>query len=152
MKKLFLVAILSIAAFSKTNAQIVRSATSLLGGAHSLATDTVDNTESIKKYVIIQGSNNTLAIQAVVTKISGTMGGTAFPIASNDGVNFKSIAAVGDTVTWSSSSSAQTYLWTFPKLNTTNTYAPYLYYGVQFNGTGTMSASFKGNVVGRQSK
>jgi hypothetical protein len=154
MKKLIsilFIATLFIAAKPAT-AQIVNSATSLTGGTYGNAIDTVTNTASVKKYVIAKLSNRTVAIQAVATKISGTMGGTAFPIASNDGVNFKSIAAVGDTVTWTSSASAQTYLWTFPKVNSTTTYAPYLYYGVQFTGTGTMSASFKGSVVGRSDK
>lgn len=151
MKKILFAALFLIGV--SASAQMVTSATSLTGGTYGNAIDTVTNTAAVKKYYIVKGSNSTLAIQAVATKISGTMGGTAFPIASNDGVNFVSIAASSaDTVTWTSAAGAQTFLWTFPKTNSTTTYAPYLYYGVQFTGTGTMSASFKGNLVGRQSK
>lgn len=150
MKKIFLAAIICFGL--SASAQVVNSASSLVGGTYGNTIDTVTNTASVKKYLICRASNSTLGIQATATKISGTMGGYAFPVASNDGVNFISIASVGDTVTWTTSASAQTYLWTFPKVNSTTTYAPYLYYGVQFTGVGTMSASFKGNIVGRQSK
>ncbi len=148
MKKLILVAAMALIGFT-ASAQ-VSAQSPLVGGTYGNAIDTVTNTAAVKKYVIVKNSQSTLGIQAVVTKISGTMGGTAFPIASNDGINFKSIAASSaDTVTWTSSASAQTFLWTFPKVNSTTAYAPYLYYGVQFTGTGTMSASFKGGIVGR---
>lgn len=151
MKKFILSLIITfvVAASVPTNAQVL-SATNLLGGAHGLALDTVTNTGTITKYAIVKYSNNVVGIQATATKISGTMGGTAFPVGSNDGVNFISIAAVGDTVTWSSASGAQTKLWAYPRVNSTTNYFPYLYVGVKFVGTGTMSASVKANAIPRQ--
>lgn len=151
MKKILLIAAICMSVIASAEAQsTVTTASPLVGGTYGNAIDTVTNTASVKKYLIVRYSNNTLAIQATATKISGTMGGYAFPIASNDGVNFISIAAVGDTVTWTTAATAQTKLWTFPAVNSDHTYASYLYYGVQFTGVGTMSASFKGNLVGRK--
>lgn len=152
MKKiLFFAAVIASAILStEAKAQTVTAASPLVGGTYGNAIDTVTNTAAVKKYLIVRNSNNTLSIQATAKKISGTMGGTAFPIASNDGITFVSIASVGDTITWTSASTTQIKLWTFPKVNSTTTFAPYLYYGVQFTGTGTMSASFSGNLVGRK--
>jgi hypothetical protein len=164
MKKTFLLAVLALNLGVSAQAQIVSSASILEGGAYGNAVDTVDNTESITKYVKVQNSNNNISIQVVITKISGTVGGTVIPVASNDGVNFvdisrPSIAATSlrpsykDTLT-PTNQTTNTKIYTFTKATATDAgtseYGPYLYYGIKYTGTGTMSAKFKAYAVGRK--
>ena len=165
MKKIFLIAAFSISMIGAAQAQIVSSASPLVGGTYGNEIDTVVNTASITKFVKVQNSNNSVSIQVVITKISGTVGGTVYPVASNDGVNFVNIsnpsvaaangvqAAYSDSLT-PTNQTTNTKIWVFTNKAATNgqtaTYGPYLYYGLKYTGTGTMSAKFKAYAVGRK--
>jgi hypothetical protein len=110
------------------------------------ATDTVSNTGSKILYVKVAGYKASISITTNVTKISGTLAGTVTPVVSNDGVNFYTVA--NDNEVPSSNSftvtdvTAQGIAFKMPK--------GYLYYGVKWVGTGTMSGSFNGKLLSRK--
>ena len=83
---------------------------------------------------------NSIAIQAVITKISGTVAGTAILKGSLDGINYEAIGA--DTLTLTNQIT-NTHIWT-------ENGDKYLYYMIKVTGSGTMGASFKGWFLGRQ--
>lgn len=77
-------------------------------------------------------------IQVVVTKISGTVGGTISLQGSLDGTNWKAL----------NTAETQTALATITATDASNVYhwrlngSPFPYYRVSWTGTGTMAASF----------
>lgn len=163
MKKIILALALAFAV-NVGLSQGVASATEMKGGAYGLTVDTVDNTEAIVKYSKVTQSHTAISMQAVITKISGTVGGTVIPVASNDGVNWVNISrasiaantlrpAYKDTLT-PANQTTNTKLWVFSNATAvdgqTPGYGPYLYYGIQYTGTGTMSAKFQGYIIGRK--
>lgn len=106
----------------------------------SLTIDTVTNTGTayVSTLTALSKHVEQTTIQVVVTKISGTVGGTISLQGSLDGTNFKAIpteetATALATITAADASS--TYHWRL-KGN------PFRYYRVSWTGTGTMSASF----------
>jgi len=149
------------------SAQTVTSASSLVGGTYGLTVDTLDNTETITKYIKVTGSHKSMSLQLVVTKISGTVAGTCRPVASNDGTNFVDISspsiaitalrpAYTDTITLANSTT-NTKMWTMPMNGTLNAsivpaFPQYLYYGFSCTGSGTMSAKLRGYLVPRTSE
>lgn len=164
MKKILFIAALALSISLSAQAQIVASASPLVGGTYGGVTDTVVNTASITKFIKVQNSNSDISIQVVVTKISGTVAGTIVPVASNDGVNFvvisrPSIAATtlrpsySDTMT-ATNVTTNTKIYKFSKAAATDggtsEFGPYLYYGIKYTGSGTMSAKFTGFAVGRK--
>ena len=111
-------------------------------GANSLTTDTVTNTASKTLVLKVPGYHSSVTIQVDITKISGTLGGTLVPIASNDGTTYYDCSASSsDTVTVANSES-QGKLYSMPP--------GYLYYGVKWTGTGTMSGSFTAKLLARK--
>jgi hypothetical protein len=68
--------------------------------------------------------------QVVVTKISGTVGGSLGLYGSMDGTNW---SLIGSASTPSDASANYSF----------NTTAAWYYYRISYTGTGTMSASFK---------
>lgn len=166
MKKLIITSIFSLALVFGLGAQNVTAAFPLVGGTYSLTIDTVDNTESITKYIKVTGSHRSASLQVVVTKISGTVAGTIRLVGSNDGINFVDISspsiaisalrpAYTDTLTCTNVTT-NTKIWDIPlngiKGTTVQEFPPYLYYGVTYLGSGTMSAKFRGYLVTRSSE
>jgi hypothetical protein len=163
MKKLIAILALGFCMTATTaEAQQRRVAYDLKGGAYGNSVDTVDNTEAITKYLKVEGAYENLSIQVVITKISGTVGGTVIPVASNDGTNWVDISrasiaattlrpAYKDTLT-PANQTTNTKIYTFSNAATiesgqTNILQPYLYYGIKYTGTGTMSAKFRAYLV-----
>jgi len=109
---------------------------------YSAISDTTTN--SANSYVTLGVTNwyNTVTIQSVITKISGTVGGTCTLQGSIDGTNFVTVSSAYADVT--------SYT---PTDQTTNsklfivTGSPYRYYRLSYTGTGTMSASHRGYVL-----
>lgn len=94
--------------------------------------DTITNAGTDYVQLSPSQSYEQVSLQAVVTKISGTVGGTAITQWSNDGTNYINL----DTL---SLSNVTTNTAIFPK-----TYNPAYYYRIRFTGTGTMSAKIYG--------
>jgi hypothetical protein len=110
--------------------------------ATGAATDTVTNSATGYVGLQIKSSYNTVTIQAVVTKISGTAGGTVTLQGSNDGVNYVTVSTDYST--------AQTLSVTNVTTNTKIfivTGSPYSYYRLSHTGTGTMSTTIRGYVM-----
>lgn len=141
MKKILLaglmVAIAAMAVFipEKSEAQVIN----LISTGNSLARDTVTNTAAKNLVTILKGYKATVGIQVDVTKISGTLAGTLIPVCSNDGVNYYAAGAGTFTVT---DVASQGVLFAPP--------LGYVYYGVRWTGTGTMSGSFVAKLVARK--
>lgn len=167
MKKLIAIAGLALGMMlaCSANAQKVTAAFPLLGGDYGNAIDTINNAETVTKYKKVEGSYDAMSVQIVITKISGTVGGTVTIVGSNDGVNFVDICrasvaattlrpAYKDTLT-PANQTTNTKIWTFSNAATTESgqtpaFGPYLYYGFKYVGTGTMSATVKGYLVPRK--
>lgn len=140
MKKILLLTAM-IAVFMAM-APDLKAQTALISPTYGNPLDTVVNTAVKVLWVKVTGYRETVTITANLTKISGTMGGTLVPIGSNDGVNFYDISQKGsDTVTVANVATAgKAY----------NCQRGYQYYGVQWTGTGTMSASISGKLIARR--
>lgn len=95
--------------------------------------DTVSNTGTITFSALTTGGVKNYSIGVVVTKISGTVGGTLSVVYSNDGTNFFTYA--GDS-TITPANASGVYGWQLKDVA-----APYI--GVRYTGTGTMSASMR---------
>lgn len=98
--------------------------------AQSVSQVTIRNTANTDTVVAVLNSTagySSLAIQPVVTKVSGTTGGSVVITGSLDGVNY---LAISDTLTLTNVTTAQTKLWTFSG-------APYRYYRVRFITSGS---------------
>ena len=121
----------------KSKAQIA-----LVSPTYGNTKDTVTNTASKVLWKQVNGYKETVTIAVNVTSISGTLGGTIVPIASNDGTNFYDISTVSKdtfTVTNTATQGKAYYL-----------QRGYKYYGVKWTGTGTMSGSFTGTLLARK--
>jgi hypothetical protein len=133
MKKLIFIVAALLCIATHSNAQI-----KTFKSTYSLASDTtVDAGTTYLTSPAIPGPGKT-TIQVVVTKISGTVGGTISLQGSLDGTNFKALTT----------EETQTALATITATDASNVYAwrlsgnPFTYYRVSWTGTGTMSASF----------
>lgn len=108
----------------------------------SAVKDTTDNTAESYVTLGVERWYNTITIQSVVTKISGTVAGTVTLQGSLDGTNYNTVDSNYCTVTSYS-----------PTNQTTNTKlfvvtgSPYRYYRLSYTGAGTMSASHRGYVL-----
>ena len=137
MKKLFLIAgllafIAMLVPAGEAKAQMY-SPKLLTTTAFGNTLDTVDNTEThvtTPADGLIQNWKNGITAQVVVTKISGTVGGTLALQGSMDGTNWTTI---GSAATPSDGSATYSF----------NTTVRWYYYRISYAGTGTMSASFK---------
>ncbi len=87
--------------------------------------DTLVNTDAETFTVRMAKVYPTVAIQAVVTKVSGTVAGYAISQVSVDGTNYVDL----DTLTLTNVAS-QTKIWTYSN-------SPYLYHRVRFTSSGT---------------
>jgi hypothetical protein len=103
--------------------------------AMTIAGSPVTNTGTATATATINNSYETATIQAVFTKTSGTLGGTATLQASLDGTNYATVATqatVAGAATYTVTDVAsQSVIFIINK-------APYKYYRVSWAGTGTM--------------
>lgn len=130
-----LLALLLIVVSYAANAQTV-----MFSDGNSLATDTITNTATETFTRQIPHKRASLSVQVVITKISGTVDGTAKLQGSIDGINFSDISS--DTLDLTNVAT-QGKVWTFD-------HSPVLYYRVSITGSGTMAASAKAWVLARQ--
>ena len=119
-----------------------QTATLYNGLGTNLQTDTVTNTGTA--YVQIKTTTplgpklcNTTAISIVVTKISGTVGGTITVLGSIDGTNYKVIGTNGTQTAYTAITAADASA----VYNIWFTGSPFPYYRVSWTGTGTMAAT-----------
>ena len=138
---LFIIALLAFAGVAK--AQLVTFYQPL---GTLLTSDTVTNTAT--NYLTsgtISGYKNVVSVQVIVTKISGTVGGTISLQGSVDGTNFKAI----------NTRDTQTALATITATDASNVYHwrvtgnDFQKYRVSWTGTGTMAASFTAKLLAK---
>jgi len=98
--------------------------------------DTITNATPDAVLLPVNYTHENLSVQIRVTKISGTVAGTAILSASNDGVNYVAIGS--DTLTLTDVTT-NTKIWPLTNAN-------YLYYKVTVTGSGTMTASIHGKL------
>lgn len=107
---------------------------------NGLARDTVTNT-AVKWWATpynFSGPQAFVSIQIDITKISGTLGGTIVPTASNNGTGY-GIAGSGSYTVLDQTSQTATLI----------APAGFNYYGFRWTGTGTMSGSAVSTVTRR---
>jgi hypothetical protein len=114
---------------------------------YSLTSDTVTNAGTA--YLSVRNTEKSsltpTTIQVVVTKISGTVGGTISLQGSVDGTSYKAL----------NTAETQTALATITATDASNVYHwrlsnnPFTYYRVSWTGTGTMAASFTAQLLSR---
>jgi hypothetical protein len=94
--------------------------------------DTCVNTATITKIITVTGGYQNLAIQPVLTKLSGTGAGIVTISASQDGTNYY---ALGDTLGMRDATTVtKLFKYTDPG---------YTYYKLSYTGVGTMSVKWK---------
>lgn len=138
MKKIIIFLSFAFAMTTVVNAQS-QSATTMNQTATN-TTGTYSNSGADTTYIKAIGNYASVAIQGVVTKVSGTAAGTGWLYGSLDGVNYEKIASDSLKVT---NTSKSTHIWVMKP-------SSYLYYKTIVTGTGTMSASYKSYFLGRQ--
>lgn len=144
MKKfLFIASFLVIAGLSAFSQSVVNLP--LISTGNSLARDTVTNTATKVWMKPIGLAHAAYGIQVVITNISGTLGGTLTPVVSNDGVTFSAVPTVtgqnGVAAYTVTTAATQSVCFTPPN--------GFLYYGVSWVGTGTMSGSLVARLVAK---
>lgn len=102
--------------------------------------DTIVNTGTETATLKLADSWNNVAVQVIVTKLSGTVGGTVTLMGSLDGTNY--VSASTDTLT-PTNVTTNTFIWNV-------TPSKYLYYRIKYVGTGTMAATMAGYVLPRK--
>lgn len=114
------------------------------------AADTVNNTSAETLTKQINGSYGEVTVQLTVTKISGTVAGTAVLQGSLDGTNYTILGYVNaqpaDTANSVTNTNITTNVWTWPAGS-----SKYLYYRVTVTGSGTMSARVSAKIMVRKS-
>lgn len=137
IKSIFLASCLMAMAF------VTQAQTTLVSNSNGSGLDTVTNTGVKIMSVKLTGFRETVTATVLFTKLTGTMGGTAVPVGSDDGVNWHDISQIAkDTVTVPNST-------TFAK--GFNFQRGWGYYGIQWTGTGTMAATMAGKLIARKS-
>ncbi len=122
-----------------------------------LTSDTVTNSATNTIRCQVQSWFEMVSIQAVVTKISGTVGGTVTLQGSNDGTNFVTVntgyltndVTTAPFTTGGGATMTPTNVTTSTKIFVVRG-SPYEYYRLSYAGTGTMSATLKGFVLGNK--
>lgn len=158
MKKIITLSILALFASVGVNAQQTgTTGRGVQSDSTSITTSTVINTGSKIQYVAVSNAWDVVTIQAVITKVSGTVAGVSIPVVSNDGVNFVAyhkpwIAATSAQKAYSDSLTStnvttNSKIWVFANNahvdGSTPLAFPFAYVGVQTTGSGTMVATLK---------
>lgn len=112
----------------------------LISQSNSKALDTVSNTGTRVLFTTVIGKPTTVRIDYTCTKISGTVAGTVTPVVSNDKIKWYRAACVADSNHVTATDVASQGAALYP-------YTGFLYYGVQWTGTGTMSASIHSKIT-----
>lgn len=107
--------------------------------SNGLAQDTVSNTGTETWTLKVAGFQKTVSVQAVITKISGTVAGTYKLQGSLTGTDYVDIASQTASATDVTTNTA-----IFTAEN-----SKYLYYRVTYTGSGTMSARARCYLVAR---
>lgn len=136
---------------SLTNNAVVRAKS-----VYGLTLDTVTNTATNTLKVRAQQWYKTISIQAVVTKLSGTAAGTVTLQGSNDGTNYNTVSTSYLLGTFTAPYTTGGVATMSVSNITTNTKiftligSPYEYYRLSYTGSGTMSCTLKGYVLGNK--
>lgn len=121
---------------------IFKHASSNLKSNYDLSTDTVTNSGSGYVGITVNNYYPSMTIQAIVTKISGTVAGTVTLQGSNDASNYVTVS--------SNYASATTHTATDVATSTKHfviTGSPYKYYRLSYTGSGTMAATIAGKLL-----
>lgn len=120
--------------------------TANLKSTYSKTSDTITNSATNYLSIQVVKGYNTVTIQPIVTKISGTVAGTVTLQGSNDGTNYV-------TVSTSYLLGASATLTALNQTTTTKLFvitgSPYEYYRLSYTGTGTMAATLKGYLTAK---
>lgn len=144
MKKFILSIIVCLFIVASSNGQAYQ-----MTGGYTTG-DTVVNTASKACSLKVVKSYKSVTIQANVTKISGTVGGTITLQGSVDGVNFvtcdtAAFVSDGPATYTATNSASQSKAWIVSG-------APYTWFRLNYVGTGTMSAIIKGYLLPRENQ
>ena len=133
MKKILSVLILTFCVFAAGAQSYNNNPVATVGATYGNALDTVTNAGSRSTASYTTGSwyyGKTVNAHVIVTKISGTVGGSIGLYGSMDGTNW----TVTETVTTATDATNNYFISTTKR---------YKYYKVMWTGTGTMAASMK---------
>lgn len=117
-------------------------------GSNGKAIDTVTDTGSETWTLKVPGPNKAgFSAEITYTKISGTVAGNIVLLGSNSGLGYDTVyvtpIATARTVV-ATNVATRTFLWKLDK-------SDYLYYRIQWTGTGTMQSSAKCFIIARNS-
>lgn len=121
---------------------ILKHAVTTMRSSYNLTSDTATNSGTTYVGITTTNSYSTVTIQAVVTKISGTVAGTVTLQGSDDGTNYVTVSSSFATSTTHTATNVATSTKHF--IITGN---PYKYYRLSYTGSGTMSAILKGYLM-----
>ena len=113
-----------------------------MGGSNG----SVVNTATAYNTLEVSGSYETVSIQTVITKVSGTVAGTVTLQGSNDGVNYETFDT--NYVSTATVTFTPTNVTTNSKIWLMNR-NPYLFFRIKYVGTGTMSATMTSYLVAK---
>lgn len=122
-----------------------KRAISNMKSSYNLNSDTCVNSATTYVGLTVANYYKKVSIEAVITKISGTVGGTVTVQGSVDGTNYVTVSSSYSTVTTFTPTDQATN-----KKLIVVTGSPYKYYRLSYTGTGTMSATIKGYLVPNQ--
>lgn len=132
---------ITVAGYFQAQGQRMSKVNKTLLSDYDLTSDTITNSGTGYVELPLTNYYEKVAVQAVVTKLSGTAGGTVTLQGSNDGTNYVTM------------SSSYTDARTLSVSNTTTntamfiiTSCPYKYVRLSYTGTGTMSCTLKGYI------
>jgi hypothetical protein len=109
-------------------------------GSNGLAIDTVSDTGTETWTLKVPGTQQTVAVQFVATKISGTVAGTVTLQGSLNGSSWATVPSQSPFT--ATNVASQNTVWQM-------TGSGFLYYRVTWTGTGTMSASARAYLLAR---
>jgi len=140
MKKIILGLLVCFALCSTQNAsaQVIT-----MGGSDGAVVNTATAYNTQK----VDGGFTYACVQTVITKVSGTVGGTVTLQGSVDGVNYETVdlSYISDSIATFTPTNVATNSVIF-KMNG----APYGYYRIKYVGTGTMSATVTSYFIGKK--
>lgn len=144
MKRIISLLIISFTLAALAPTVEVKAQTDMITASYGNTLDTVSNTGTKVLYAKVKGYKETITAIVTLTRISGTLGGTLKPVVSSDGVTWYDAtgATASDTAYTVTNSASQGKQFTFKR--------GFVYYGLQWTGTGTMSGSFSGQLLARK--
>ncbi len=144
MKNIIYSAILTLLAAFSVNAQTVSKAFTLLSDVPGKTTaqkqaDTVANAATKSQSIKIDGFYNSVSVQVEATRISGTAAGKIYLRGSLTGGSYEKV----DSLTLANVATVQTKVFQ-------SVPSKYVFYQIQFVGSGTQSTAFKSYAVARK--